>query len=197
MMSELKQTNGREVSFKEIFYEANMDSVPVETNKPSDEYVKNQLKIQEITQDHNHFFSNQSFLVENISKLAFLLSLGLMAGGALCILLGKDLTALFMLYTSFPFFAVSSIAILVSSGVKEYKGDKKAKEVRAAMKHYRAKLIRSYFSGEITGNINNDTDNWHEVSVLENGEINSYMVKIIECADGLEFVQSKKIASIF
>lgn len=27
MMSELKQKNGREVSFKEIFYEANMDSV--------------------------------------------------------------------------------------------------------------------------------------------------------------------------
>lgn len=194
MMSELKQTNGREVSFKEVFYEEDMDSVPVETNKPSDEYVKNQLKIQEITQDHNHFFSNQSFLVENISKLAFLLSLGLMAVGALCILLGKDLTALFMLYTSFPFFAVSSIAILVSSGIKEYKSDKKAKEVQTARKLYRAKLIRSYFNGKIIGNINDDTNNWHEVSVLENGEINSYMVKIIKPADGLEFVQSKKIA---
>lgn len=193
-MSELKQTNGREVSFKEVFYEEDMDSVPVETNKPSDEYVKNQLKIQEITQDHNHFFSNQSFLVENISKLAFLLSLGLMAVGALCILLGKDLTALFMLYTSFPFFAVSSIAILVSSGIKEYKSDKKAKEVQTARKLYRAKLIRSYFNGKIIGNINDDTNNWHEVSVLENGEINSYMVKIIKPADGLEFVQSKKIA---
>ena len=194
MMSELKQTNGREVSFKEVFYEADMDSVPVETNKPSDEYVKNQLKIQEITQDHNHFFSNQSFLVENISKLAFLLSLGLMAVGALSLLLGIDTFAPFMVYISSLLFVVSSAAIIGSSVIRDFKTDKKAKEVEAAQKLYRAKLIRSYFNGKIIGNINDDTDNWHEVSVLENDEINSYMVKIIKCADGSEFVQSKAIA---
>lgn len=194
MMSELKQTNGREVSFKEVFYEEDMDSVPVETNKPSDEYAKNQLKIQEINQDYDQFFNNRSFLVENVSKLVYLLGLGLITVAALHLVLGTGTFAPFMVYISSLLFVVSSAAILVSSGIKEYKSDKKAKEVQTARKLYRAKLIRSYFNGKIIGNINDDTNNWHEVSVLENGEINSYMVKIIKPADGLEFVQSKKIA---
>lgn len=194
MMSELKQTNGREVSFKEVFYEENMDSVPVETNKPSDEYAKNQLKIQEINQDYIRFFGNQNFLVENVSKLAVLLGLGLLTAAAMFVLLGRIESVPFVFSAGFSLFVVSSATILVSSGIRDFKTDKKAKEVQTARKLYRAKLIRSYFNGKIIGNINYDTNNWHEVSVLENGEINSYMVKIIKPADGLEFVQSKKIA---
>lgn len=202
-MSELNQMSKQEISFKEVFYE---DEVVTERERaevlkslaPSEEYENIQQKIKELKETN---------LPKHIKKLEnqgtmFIYGAGVMPAivASLYMLIGDVF--------KFDIFALNELILLlfvftiisgVSLGIYNlFKFERKAKEFEEqetkSLNNYHNQLLNSFFNGKVIGNVEDlSQENWTRINVLENGETETYMIKLKADDKGLEQIESMKV----
>lgn len=201
-MSELKTAKTEsKLSFKEVFYE---DEVASEREKidvlnnlvPSEEYENIQQKIKEL---------KTSDLPKNIKKINNKATMFIYGG----VVTPTIIALLYLVSGSIFDFEISRLAVpmvvtlIVLCGMalgsynlckfiqqeKDFKTQK-----NKSLKNYHNQLVNSFFNGNVVGNIEDlSQENWTKINVLENGENETYMIRIKTDDKGLEHIESMKV----